>query len=164
MFGLVHYYRGKGRQINADFVFPKNWLLSPHPFLDEVAAAIYSNPLIYDKLLSIVDRAKDGILEIEPSAMNCIFNFHPRGMIKRCIKEESGRIKTHLLVRKIKEKEKELVEKVWHLIENNAILHRSYAHHFHKHGVTNIFHQMLFIPHSHKGNSPMSSPFYICPI
>ena len=99
-------------------------MLSPHPFLDKVAAAIYSNSLIYDKLLSIIDHTKDGILEIKPSATNCISDLHPRGMIKRCIEEELGRIKTHLLVRKIKKKEKELAEKVWHLIENNAIFHR----------------------------------------
>ena len=126
--------------------------------------AIYSSPLIYDKLLSIVDRAKDRILEIKPSPTHCISGFHPWRMIKRCIKEESRRIETHLLVRKIKEKEQEFTEKFWHLIENNAILHRSYAHHFHKHGVSNIFEQMLFIPHCYKGNSPMSSPFYVCPI
>ena len=85
-------------------------------------------------------------------------------MIKRCTEEESGRIKTHLLVRKINEKEKELAEKVWHLIENNEIFHRSYAHHFHEHGVLNIFEQVLFVPHGHKGNFPMGSPFYIRPI
>ena len=93
MLGLVHYYRGKRRQINADYVFPQNWLLSPHPFLDEVVAAIYSSPLIYDKLLSIVDHAKDGLLEIESLATNCISNLHPWGMIKMLIEEESGRIK-----------------------------------------------------------------------
>ena len=102
-------------------------MLSPHSLLDEIAMAIYSIPLIYNKLLSIVDHAKDGIFEIKSSATNCISDLHPRGMIKRRIEEESGRIKTHLLVRKIKEKEKELVEKVGHLIENNAIFHRSYA-------------------------------------
>ena len=83
----------------------------PYSFLYEEVAAIYPSPLIYDKLLSIVDRAKDRILEIKLSATHCISNFHPRRMIKRCIEEESGRIKTHLLVRKIKEKEKKLAEK-----------------------------------------------------
>ena len=102
----------------------------PISLLDEIAASIYSSSLIYDKLLGIVDRAKDGIFEIKSLAANCISNLHPRGMIKRRIEEESRRIETHLLVRKIKEKEQELTEKVWHLIENNAILHQSYAHHF----------------------------------
>ena len=139
-------------------------VIIPSSFLYEVAAAIYSSPLIYDKLLSIVDRAKDRTLEIEPSPTHCLFDFHPRRMIEKCIEEESGRIKTHLLVRKIKEKEKKFAEKVWHFVEDNAILHRSYAHHFHKHGVLNIFQQMLFVPHCYKSNSPMGSPFYICPV
>ena len=137
------------------FVSLKIGCYPPIPFLDEVVAAIYSSPLIHDKLLSIADHAKDGILEIKLTATNCISDFHPRGMIKRCIEEELGRIKTHLLARKIKEKEKELAEKVWHLIENNAILHRSYAHHFHEHGVLDIFQQVLFVPHGHECNPPM---------
>ena len=72
------------------FCIPQDWFLSPISLSDEIVAAIYSSPLIYNKLLSIVDRAKDGIIEIEPSATNCISDLHPRGMIKGCIKEESG--------------------------------------------------------------------------
>ena len=73
----------------------------PHPFLDEVAATIYPSPLIYNKLLGIVNCVKDRILEIKPLATHCLSDFSPRRMIKRWIKGESRWIETHLLVRKI---------------------------------------------------------------
>ena len=136
----------------------------PHPFLDEVAVAIYSSPLKYNKLLGIVNCAKDRVLEIKLSATHCLPDFSPRRMIERWIKGESRWIETHLLVEKIKEKEKKPAEKVWHVIEDNAILHWPYVHHFHKYGIPNILHQMLFIPHCYKCNSPMSSPLDICPV
>ena len=119
---------------------------SPYPFLDEVAAAIYPNPLKYNKLLGIVNCAKDRVLEIKPSATHCLPDFSPRRMIKRWIKGESRWIETHLLIGKIKEKEKKPAEKVWHVIEDNTILPWSHVHHFHKHGILNVLHQMLFIP------------------
>ena len=97
----------------------------PHPFLDEVAATIYPSPLIYNKLLGIVNCAKDRSLEINWSSTHCLSDFSPRRMIERWIKGESRWIETHLLIRKIKKKEKKSVEKVRHFVEDNAILHWS---------------------------------------
>ena len=128
------------------FLNPSKLVFVPISLLYEIPASIYSCSLKYNKLLSIIDRAKDRILEIKPLATHCISDFHPRRMIKRCIEEESRRIKTHLLVRKIKEKEKKPAEEVWHVIEDNTILPWSHVHHFHKHGILNVLHQMLFIP------------------
>ena len=117
----------------------------PHP-LDEIAATIYPSPLIYNKLLGIVNCAKDRSLEINWSSTHCLPDFSPRRMIERWIKGEPRWIETHLLVRKIKEKEKKPAEEVWHVIEDNTILPWSHVHHFHKHGILNVLHQMLFIP------------------
>ena len=86
---------------------------------------IYSSSLKYNKLLSIIDYAKDRILQIKPAAVNCISDLHPRGMIEGCIKEETWRIKAHFLMRKIKEKEKKFAEEVGHVIVDYAILHWS---------------------------------------
>ena len=124
MLGLAYCYKVEKSQLNAAYLTPSKLVKPRISLLEEIASPIYSCYLEYNKLLSIVDRTKDRILEIKPSVTHCISDFPPRRMIERCIKEESGRIKTHLLVRKIKEKEKELAEKVWHLIENNAIFHR----------------------------------------
>ena len=93
----------------------------PISLLDEIAASIYSSSLKYNNVLSIIDRAKDRILQIKPTAVSCISNLHPRGMIKGCIKEETWRIKAHFLMRKIKEKEYKFAEEVGHVIVDYAI-------------------------------------------
>ena len=97
----------------------------PISLLDKIATFIYSSSLKYNKLLSIIDHEKDRILQIKPTAANCISNLHPRGMIEGCIKEETWRIKAHLFMRKINEEEKKFVEEVGHVIVDYAIFHWS---------------------------------------
>ena len=129
--------------------------------LEEIALPIYSSSLDYNKLQSVIDSVKDRILCEKPLATNCFPNLSPWQVIKECIKEETRRIKAHLFLRKIIDKEKKSAKEVGHFIVHNAIFHQPQAHHFQDHYVLNVFQQMLFVPHGHKGNSPMGSPLYI---
>ena len=67
-------------------------------------------------------------------------------------------------MRTINEEEKKFVEEVGHVIVHNAIFHWSQPHHFQDHCVLTVFQQMRFVPHGHKGNSPMGSPLDVSPI
>ena len=86
---------------------------------------IHPCPLKDYKLLSIVYNAKERVLEVKLSATNSLSNLSPWQVIKGCVKEETRRVETHLLLGKVVGEEKESVEEIWHLIVYDAILHWS---------------------------------------